>query len=59
MKPLSEHLTELIDIAEYVMRRPAQQIVRALPPGFSTAAAEIRRVHALPAEATRTPAPAS
>ena len=54
MKPLSEHLTELIEIAEYVMRRPAQQIVRALLPGFSAAAAEIRRVHALPAEATRT-----
>ena len=54
MKPLSEHLTELIDIAECVMRRPAQQIVSALPPGFSAAAAEIRRVHALPAEAART-----
>jgi hypothetical protein len=54
MKPLSEHLTELIDIAEYVMRRPAQQIVRALPPSFAASAAEIRRVHALPAEATRT-----
>jgi hypothetical protein len=54
MKPLSEHLTQLIDIAEYVMRRPAQHIVRALPLGFAAAAAEIRRVHALPAEATRT-----
>ena len=53
MKPLSEHLTQLIDIAEYVMRRPAQHIVRALPPGFAASAAEIRRVHAL-AEATRT-----
>jgi hypothetical protein len=54
MKPLSEHLIQLIDIAECVMCRSAQQNVRALPPGFAASAAEIRRVHALPAEATRT-----
>ena len=53
MKPLSEHLTELIDIAEYVMRRPAQQNVRALPPDFAANAAELRRIHSLPAEAMR------
>ena len=54
MKTLSEHLVQLIDIAECVMRRPVQQNVRALPPSFAASAAEIRRVHALPAEATRT-----
>jgi hypothetical protein len=30
MKPLSEHLVQLIDVAECVMRRPVQQNVRAL-----------------------------
>ena len=54
MKTLSEHLVQLIDVAECVMRRPVQQNVRALPPSFAASAAEIRRVHALPAEATRT-----
>jgi hypothetical protein len=54
MKPLSEHLTILIATAEDIMRRPAQQMVTSLPPGFEGLAAEIRRAHDRPAEATRT-----
>jgi hypothetical protein len=54
MKRLSECLASLIVIAEEVMRRPARQTVTLWPPGFAYVADEIRRVHALPAEATRT-----
>jgi hypothetical protein len=54
MKRLSECLGSLIVIAEEVMRRPARQTVTLWPPGFAYVADEIRRVHALPAEATRT-----
>jgi hypothetical protein len=54
MKRLSECLESLIVIAEVVMRRPARQTVTPWPPGFAYVADEIRRVHALPAETTRT-----
>lgn len=54
MKPLSDILTTLIDVAETIIRRPAQQTVTALPPGYEALAAEVRRAHDRPAEATRT-----
>jgi hypothetical protein len=54
MKRLSECLASLIVIAEEVMRRPALLAMTQWPPGFAYVADEIRRVHALPAEATRT-----
>jgi hypothetical protein len=54
MKRLSECLGSLIVIAEEVMRRPALLAMTQWPAGFAYVADEIRRVHAPPAEATRT-----
>jgi hypothetical protein len=53
MKPLSEILTALIAIAEELMRKPVQHAVAYLPPHYAAIAAEVRRVHALPADGTR------
>jgi hypothetical protein len=53
MRSLSAHLNHLITLAEDVIRNPARWRT-AQPPGFVVVAAEVRRVHALPAEATRT-----
>ena len=50
MTPLSKILTTLIGVAEEVVRRPTMP----LPPGYRAIAAEVRRVHGLPAELTRT-----
>jgi hypothetical protein len=53
MKPLSEHLTTLILMAEDVIRRPNQLLAR-LPAAFEELAAEIRHADQKPAESVRT-----
>jgi hypothetical protein len=51
MKALSEHLTQLITVAEEYMRRPVH--LGSFPPGFAANAAELHRIHSLPAEGMR------
>ncbi|WP_316228349.1 MULTISPECIES: hypothetical protein [unclassified Bradyrhizobium] len=49
MKPLSQHMTDLIAIAEDIVRPPEPMVL----PKFDAVAAEIRRIDALPAEDER------
>lgn len=53
MKPLSEHLTALITIAEELMRRPSHQVPTHLPVSFSELAAAIRQADSTPCDGIR------
>jgi hypothetical protein len=53
VKRLSETLNALIGVAEEMMRKPVAQAIAYLPPAYAAIGAEVRRVHALPADGPR------